>query len=135
MKTLRVAFRCPHCSHAFLRGVGDIAGTTRCPKCCEKFPRLAGCRSGGDATAVRSEVCNRNQARNKRLIGPLVTHEVIRGDQVPHSTAEAKFKAKSAAKGWRASNARPEVVARSEAEKGPGTLRDFRKGVRAPSTI
>ena len=35
------------------------------------------------------------------MIGPLVTHEVIRGDQVPHSTAEAKFKAKSAAKGWR----------------------------------
>jgi len=39
------------------------------------------------------------------------------------------------AKGWRTSRVRPACVARSAAEKGPGRLRDFRNGVRAPSTM
>ena len=41
----------------------------------------------------------------------------------------------SGAKGWRMSSARPAAVARSLAAKGPGRLRDFRNGVRAPSTM
>jgi hypothetical protein len=41
----------------------------------------------------------------------------------------------SGAKGWRISSALPAAVARSEAVKGPGALRAFRKGVRAPSTM
>jgi hypothetical protein len=49
--------------------------------------------------------------------------------------ADDDFVEVSGAKGWRASSARPEIVARSDAEKGPGTLRDLRKGERAPSTM
>ena len=41
----------------------------------------------------------------------------------------------SGAKRWRASSALPAAVARSEAAKGPGALRAFRKGVRAPSMM
>ena len=37
--------------------------------------------------------------------------------------------------GWRMSSERPAAVARSLAANGPGRLRDFRNGVRAPSTI
>jgi len=39
------------------------------------------------------------------------------------------------ANGWRTSNVRPACVARSLAAKGPGRFLDFRKGVRAPSTM
>jgi hypothetical protein len=39
------------------------------------------------------------------------------------------------ANGWRSRSVRPAAVARSEAENGPGRLRDFRNGVRAPSTM
>ena len=39
------------------------------------------------------------------------------------------------AKGCRTSRALPAAVARSLAEKGPGRLRDFRNGVRAPSMM
>ena len=40
----------------------------------------------------------------------------------------------SGAKGMRLSSARPACVARSDAANGPGRLRAFRNGVRAPST-
>src|SRR6266851_7429652 len=39
------------------------------------------------------------------------------------------------AKGWRTSSSLPAAVARSLAENGPGRLRDFRNGVRAPSMM
>ena len=39
------------------------------------------------------------------------------------------------ANGWRTSSARPAAVARSDAAKGPGRLRDLRNGVRAPSMM
>ncbi len=38
-------------------------------------------------------------------------------------------------KGWRTSSALPAAVARSLAANGPGLLRDFRNGVRAPSMM
>ena len=39
------------------------------------------------------------------------------------------------ANGWRSSSERPAAVARSDAANGPGRLRAFRNGVRAPSTM
>ena len=41
----------------------------------------------------------------------------------------------SGAKRWRANSALPAAVARSPAANGPGALRAFRKGVRAPSMM
>jgi hypothetical protein len=70
------------------------------------------------------------QPRRRAMTRPMFTSSTL-GLAQPTMTSSRS----SGAKGWRASSARPEIVARSEAEKGPGTLRDLRKGERAPSTM
>jgi hypothetical protein len=70
------------------------------------------------------------QPRRSAMTRPILTSSTL-GPAQPTMTSSSC----SGAKGWRASRARPEMVARSEAENGPGTLRDLRKGERAPSTI
>jgi hypothetical protein len=90
--------------YGFIRLTGKITGNTSCPKCLKRFTRIVGRVLDDDATKVRREAMERKQEKNKIIYAPdfvdIVT-TVIRGDQIPISGAEAKFKARAIEKGWK----------------------------------
>jgi hypothetical protein len=104
MTKFPVTYRCPHCEHGFVRLTGKIAGSTSCPKCLKRFTRAVGQVLDDDATRVRRETLERKYERNRAIYVPNpagIASAVIRGEQIPLSGAEAKFKARATEKGWR----------------------------------
>lgn len=76
---------------------------TPCPKCKIRFSRKEAIVSGEEATQIRRIRYARKRAIGAKLLASVASiapPEVIRGDQVPSSVAEAKFKARAIEKGW-----------------------------------
>jgi uncharacterized Zn finger protein (UPF0148 family) len=96
-------FRCPFCQHAFVRRMGKKQGSTRCPSCKQRFKRLGGQPFMRDRATVIREKSERQLRINQEIIAsaPSVLRTAIRGSQVPLSAAEARFKARTAEKGWK----------------------------------
>jgi hypothetical protein len=104
MTKFPVTYRCPHCEHGFVRLTGKITGSTSCPKCLKRFTRTVGQVLDDEATKVRREALERKYEKNRAIYAPEPTgiaSAVIRGEQIPLSGAEAKFKARATEKGWR----------------------------------
>lgn len=98
-----VAYRCTKCGHGFVRPTGKLQGSTSCPKCLTRFKREEGRVVADDATNVRREVLERRRQRNAHLYSSVHGQgnaDLIRGEQVPLSPSEAKFKARAVEKGW-----------------------------------
>ena len=77
---------------------------TACPKCGNKFSRLEGKVNESEARVIRQERYQKKRDKNAQLFGSdhaCASARTIRGEQVPLSTAEARFKARAAEKGWR----------------------------------
>lgn len=99
-----VTFRCPYCGYGFVRNCRKLEGSTSCPKCLKRFPRVQGRVLDDEALAVRKERAAHRLDRNRRIYLPIpepATSETIRSEQVPISRAEARFKARAVAKGWK----------------------------------
>lgn len=104
MTKFPVAYRCPHCNHGFARLTEKTTGSTSCPKCLKRFTRTSGRALRDEATKVRRQALERKHEKNKGIYAPDatgLTSAVIRGEQIPLSSAEAKFKARATQKGWR----------------------------------
>lgn len=99
----RLPYKCPQCSYVFNRVSKHTSGRTTCPHCHHSFPRQRGKLSETDPEWVKANNYAVRVATNRKLMkteGAEVPQEAIRGLQVPLSSAEARFKAKAAAKGW-----------------------------------
>ena len=70
------------------------------------------------------------QPRRSATTRPTLTSSGL-GEAQPSMTSSSA----SGANGWRASRVLPAATARSPAENGPGRLRAFKNGVRAPSMM
>jgi hypothetical protein len=104
MTKFPVTYRCPHCQHGFVRLTGKITGATSCPKCLKRFTRTVGQVLDDEATKVRREALERKYEKNRAIYAPDpagIASAVIRGEQIPLSGAEAKFKARATEKEWR----------------------------------
>lgn len=101
----RCLLKCPHCEHVFHRTLDPTRGTTSCPKCQGRFSRCAAYLVGEAAAAtgywksrVAKRVAKAAVVLADRDCDPL--RAAIRGEQIPNSIPEARFKARAAAKGW-----------------------------------
>lgn len=104
MTKFPVTYRCPHCNHGFVRLTGKITGSTTCPKCLKRFTRTLGQVLDDEALTVRREALEQKYQKNRAIYAPesaVGASGIIRGEQIPLSVAEAKFKARATEKGWR----------------------------------
>jgi hypothetical protein len=80
----------------------NLKGTTKCPKCRASMNRQAALLVGESAAPVKSEYSARKLAANTAIYDPQsAPGGVLRGKQVPLSSAEARFKARCVVKGWK----------------------------------
>lgn len=99
----RLPYKCPACSYVFNRISKHTSGRTTCPHCQHAFPRQQGKLNETDPEWIRASNYAVRVTTNRTLMqaeGVNVPSSAIRGEQVPLSSAEARFKGKVAAKGW-----------------------------------
>ena len=98
------AFKCPFCSHSFVRNVFIHAHKkTKCKGCQRKFLQVANILRGAEArqtiaahfAAIAADLDDMTEG-----INPALVESTIRGDQVPPSASEFAFKKRSYEHGY-----------------------------------